>query len=149
MRLADDPTKIQSRPNSSAAPAALVLLQFVLLAKGKPAEYARFALPADMILAIAAAGAVAAVRWRWLAGSLAVLLVVCVAVSSLRYIGNYVGNVSREVIATFITHFQESETGICRDGRARAILLTARSICSKRNSSCYPKVTVMNWISMR
>jgi hypothetical protein len=42
-----------------AAVGAIVLIQFILLAEGKTAEYARFALTLDVLLAIAAAGAIA------------------------------------------------------------------------------------------
>jgi hypothetical protein len=42
----------------AVAVAGLVLLQFILLARGKPAEYARFALAVDVFLALAAAALV-------------------------------------------------------------------------------------------
>jgi hypothetical protein len=45
-----------------AAPATLVLVQFVLLARGKTAEYARFALVPDAAMAIAAVAAVHRLR---------------------------------------------------------------------------------------
>jgi hypothetical protein len=62
------------------APAALVLVQFVLLAEGKPGEYARFAVFPAIVLAIAAGAAVDVVErgsMRWVISGILVA-VTCV-----------------------------------------------------------------------
>ncbi len=73
--------------------AAGVAVQFVVLAAGKPAEYARFALTLDVALAIAAAVAATRlpVRPREAAG-LGVLLVASTALFGLRYDLNYLAD---------------------------------------------------------
>jgi hypothetical protein len=47
-----------------AAPAILVLIQFILLAQGKAAEYARFAVTLDVVIAIAAAALIEQLRMK-------------------------------------------------------------------------------------
>ena len=72
-----------------AAPAVLVAIQFVLLASGKPAEYARFGLTLDAALAIGVAAAVTSFRGGSRVGLVLVLLT---AVSALRYDFNFLND---------------------------------------------------------
>ena len=76
-----------------AAPAVVVLVQFVLLAAGKPAEYGRFAIVPAAMLTIAAAAAVvrlpATARERTMASA---LLVVVTAFFGSRYLINFVAD---------------------------------------------------------
>jgi hypothetical protein len=59
-----------------AAPAIVVLIQFVLLADGKTAEYGRFALLPDVALAFAAAGVIGRLPISWRERALASALLV-------------------------------------------------------------------------
>jgi hypothetical protein len=77
----------------AAAPAACVALQFVLLAAGKPAEYARFALTFDVLAGILAAVAVARLPLRPREAAMAgVLLVAATALYGLRYDLNFLAD---------------------------------------------------------
>jgi hypothetical protein len=75
------------------APAVVTLLQFILLSKNKPAEYARFAETTDVVIAILAAGGIAALklspRERHLAGG---ALVAATFYFGIRYDINFVAN---------------------------------------------------------
>ena len=76
-----------------AAPAVVVAGQFVLLAAGKPAEYARFALTPDVAIGVLAAAAVAGLPLRpreaRLAGG---LLVAATALVGMRYDLNFLAD---------------------------------------------------------
>ncbi len=69
---------LKGKPNGLllAAPAAMVLLQFVLLARGKPAEYARFAITFDVVLMIVAAALIETLGLKQREGALAACLLV-------------------------------------------------------------------------
>jgi hypothetical protein len=67
------------------APAALVLVMFIALAAGKPPEYARFALPLDVTLLIAAFTALGRARHHWPRVALATLLIAFTTVSAVPY----------------------------------------------------------------
>jgi hypothetical protein len=75
------------------APAVVTLLQFIVLAKGKPAEYARFAETTDVVIAIIAAGGIARLklspRERHLAGG---ALVAATFYFGIRYDINFIAN---------------------------------------------------------
>ena len=76
-----------------ASPALFVAVQFALLARGKPAEYGRFAATLDVALAIAAAAAVARLPMRPREARLAaILLVAATALFGLRYDLNFVAD---------------------------------------------------------
>ena len=85
-----EPASVPTRPLPAAwllaAPAAFVAVQFALLAHGKPAEYARFALTLDVALTIAAAAAVARLPLRPREAAMAgLLLVVATGLYAPRY----------------------------------------------------------------
>ncbi len=69
-----------------AFPAGLVLAQFIALAAGKPAEYARFALLIDIALAIAAASAISMSRSGRSRVALSIVLPVAVAMWAAPYV---------------------------------------------------------------
>jgi hypothetical protein len=75
------------------APAVVTLAQFVLLARSKPAEYARFAETVDVVIAILAAGLIARLklteRERTLAGA---TLVAATLWFGIRYDINFIAN---------------------------------------------------------
>jgi hypothetical protein len=76
-----------------AAPAILIAGQFVLLAHDQPAEYGRFAVTLDVILALVAAGAVGSLpRWRL---RIAGLLALWTTAAGLRYVANFVVDSTR------------------------------------------------------
>ncbi len=76
-----------------AAPAMLVLIQFVLLAEGKTAEYARFALLPDLAIAITAAALVDRLRINGREKMLAsVLLIAATLYFGLRYDLNFLAD---------------------------------------------------------
>jgi hypothetical protein len=67
------------------APAVLVAVMFVALAAGKPPEYARFALPLDVTLLIAAFTALGRARHHWPRIAMATLLVAFTVVCAVPY----------------------------------------------------------------
>jgi hypothetical protein len=69
-----------------AAPALLVAVQFILLASAKPAEYARFALLLDVILAVCLA---AVTRTSAAARGAVMLVVACSTIASATYLTGY------------------------------------------------------------
>jgi 4-amino-4-deoxy-L-arabinose transferase-like glycosyltransferase len=72
------------------APVALVLIMFIALAAGKPPEYARFALPLDATLLIAAFTALGRARHHWPRIALATILFAATIASSLPYWNGFV-----------------------------------------------------------
>jgi hypothetical protein len=72
------------------APSLLVALQYFLLARDKPAEYARFALTLDVGLILATAGAVGFFKRPDLAGSAVGVLVGCTAFFGVRHTLDFV-----------------------------------------------------------
>ncbi|HEV2295248.1 MAG TPA: glycosyltransferase family 39 protein [Tepidisphaeraceae bacterium] len=74
------------------APAALIAIQFALLAEGKPGEYARFAIFTDIALAIAAVAAADGWLRAWLRPTVMVLLVMVTAVWGVPYILGFVAD---------------------------------------------------------
>lgn len=74
------------------APAALIGLQFVLLAEGKPGEYARFAIFTDIALAIAAVAAADGLLRAWFRPAVMVLLVAATAVWGIPYVLGFVAD---------------------------------------------------------
>jgi hypothetical protein len=76
-----------------AAPAILVAAQFVLLARDKPAEYARFALTLDVALALAIAAAVSTLKPA-LARAVAVVLVALSALAGSKYLVHFIADAS-------------------------------------------------------
>ena len=78
------------------APAAWVAAQFALLAAGKPAEYARFALTLDVLTGVLAAATVARLPLKPREANLAgLLLVVAVALYGMRYDLNFLADNGR------------------------------------------------------
>jgi hypothetical protein len=73
-----------------AAPAALVAIQFVLLAANKPPEYARFALLPDAFLLVAAFAAIGRLRCGRPRAALAVALTLLTLASGLPYLAAFV-----------------------------------------------------------
>ena len=72
------------------APTLLVMLQFVLLASGKPPEYARFGLLPDTFLVVAAFAAIALIRGKRPRATLAVALAVMTLPFGLTYVMAFV-----------------------------------------------------------
>jgi Dolichyl-phosphate-mannose-protein mannosyltransferase len=73
-----------------AVPAILVAIQYVLLARGKPAEYGRFALTLDVMLALAVAAAVGSIGKSSGSRIAAAMLVICTGLGGVRYVANFV-----------------------------------------------------------
>jgi hypothetical protein len=67
------------------APAALVTIMFMVLAAGKPPEYARFALPIDVTLLIAAFTALGRARHHWPRIAMAAIVLVATVVCAIPY----------------------------------------------------------------
>ncbi len=114
-----------------AAPAILVAIQFLLLAQNKPAEYARFALPLDVTLAMAVAAAAASLRSAALQAVILLALVYCTGASSLRYMANYFAAGNRSNGAATLSELQ-------RPGRVLAVW-------SEPAPYCLPAVDLFNW----
>jgi hypothetical protein len=86
-----------------AAPAGLVLIQFFLLAAGKPPEYARFALLPDTFLLVAAFAAVGRMPVRFVRVVMSLALLLFTLPFGLRYVAGFVrdsgSQTSRLVVA--------------------------------------------------
>jgi hypothetical protein len=67
------------------APAALVTMMFIMLAAGKPPEYARFALPIDVTLLIAAFTALGRARHHWPRIAMAAIVLIATVVCAAPY----------------------------------------------------------------
>lgn len=77
-------------------PTMVILLQFALVAAGKPGEHARFALfPAVALLVFAAAGAWRLGRGTWLAGVVLGLIVVRVGLGGAGYVWHFINDATR------------------------------------------------------
>lgn len=118
-----------------AAPALLVLLQYVLLARDKPAEYARFALTLDVALAITAAVAVGMMRRKPLQWLTAMLLVGSTALSGGAYVANFIEdtrpNSTRRSAANELARIE-------RPGRVLAVW-------AEPAPYCLPPVNLFDW----
>jgi len=89
------------------APAALVLVQFILLAEGKPGEYARFAIFPAIVFGMAAGAAVDIVQRSWLRGATGGVLLAVTCVWGVPYVLGFIAdagpNNTRRMAADTIT----------------------------------------------
>jgi Dolichyl-phosphate-mannose-protein mannosyltransferase len=114
-----------------AAPAILVAVQYFLLARDKPAEYARFALMLDVALALAVAAAVVRVRWMGLQVAIVLLMIYCTGAVSARYVANFLAAGSRLMGAATLAQLQ-------RPGRVLAVW-------AEPAPYCLPTVDLFAW----
>jgi hypothetical protein len=117
------------------APSLLVALQYLLLARDKPAEYARFALTLDVGLILSAAGTVGFLKRPDIAGMAVGALVGCTAFFGVRYTFDFVRaagpRASREAAADALAVMQ-------RPGRT--LLVWAEPA-----PYCLPAVDLFDW----
>jgi len=114
-----------------AGPAILVAVQYFLLARDKPAEYARFALMLDVALALTVAAAVARVRWMGLRVAIVLLMIYCTGAVSARYVANFLAAGSRLMGAATLAQLQ-------RPGRVLAVW-------AEPAPYCLPAVDLFAW----
>jgi Dolichyl-phosphate-mannose-protein mannosyltransferase len=114
-----------------ATPTIVVAIQFLLLAQNKPAEYARFALLLDVMLALAAAAAVGSLRSVGLRTVILLPILYCTGAASLRYMANYFAAGSRPNGAATLAQLE-------RPGRVLAVW-------SEPAPYCLPAVDLFVW----
>ena len=93
------------------APTILVMLQFVLLADGKPPEYARFGLLPDTFLVVGAFAGVALLRQRGARATLAIALALLTLPFGLLYVRAFVRD-ARPVTSRLATARHISDLGV-------------------------------------
>ncbi|HSV14608.1 MAG TPA: glycosyltransferase family 39 protein [Tepidisphaeraceae bacterium] len=116
------------------APAALVALQFVLLARDKPAEYARFALTLDVMLAIATAKALSMLTPTAARGA-AVMLLALSAVAGGKYVAHFRGDHGDQSTRLRAAIELQRQS---RPGRTLAVL-------AEPAPYCLPPVNLFDW----
>jgi hypothetical protein len=118
-----------------AAVAILVAIPYVLLADGKPAEYGRFAMTLDVLLAIGAAAAIGSMGRAGGSRLAALVLIICTGAGGLRYVANFVAGAtassSRLKVAGILAGLNQSE---------RVLAVSAEPA-----PYCLPPVNLFDW----
>ena len=118
-------------------PVVLTLVPFVTVGAGKPGEFGRFALMADVGLAVAAVTVISVALRHWPAvrGTALAVLVLSVGVSGSRYLGRFVSDAG------------EQTTRLARAAQIDALSVTSGdlAIVAEPAPYCLPPVDLFRW----